>query len=104
MTETISKGALVRWNNGAQQRWGVVSDVTKAGKCIAVHLDGGDNLTFAWPSETVEHVLLDTGQSVKLTATGDRGVVSARIPSDGRVFYSVSLADGGNRTVTEDGV
>src|SRR5439155_10366823 len=34
----------------------------------------------------------------------DRGVIAERLVSGGRIFYSVSLADRGNRTVMEDGV
>jgi superfamily II DNA or RNA helicase len=71
---------------------------------VLVHFDDGRNLKFAWPSETLEHVQLDAGQPVTLAATGDRGVITTKVPSGGRLFYTVALADGGSKTVTEDGV
>jgi ATP-dependent helicase HepA len=104
MSREISVGSLVRWNGGDAPVWGVVTDVERGGKSILVHLDNGENLKFAWPAEVLEHVLLEAGQPVQLTATGDRGVVTNRVDSGARIFYSVALADGENRTVTEDGV
>src|SRR5436190_13970437 len=92
LTSEITKGALVRWNNGEQLRWGIVASVTNGGKSVAVHFDEGDDLSFAWPSETLERVLLEAGQPVRLIATDDRGVVTTRVTSNGRTFYSVALA------------
>src|SRR5439155_20643582 len=99
-----SQGSRIRWHNGERETWGVVTECENSGKSILGRFDDGQELRFAWPSETVHHILLNAGQPVQLTATGDRGVVTTRLPSNGRIFYSVSLSDGGNRTVTEDGV
>lgn len=74
------------------------------GHQVSVHFDDGRDLQFAWPSETLAHVLLEPGQPVELVATGDRGNVAGRVEGADRIFYSVNLADGGNRTVGEDGV
>src|SRR5690242_18462671 len=104
MLDEIYAGALVRWSNGGDPAWGVVSSVAANRKSLDVHLDGGANHTFAWPNEALEHVLLDVGQPVLLTATNERGVVAARTPAGGKTFYSVSLAAGGQKTVAEDGV
>jgi ATP-dependent helicase HepA len=93
----------VRWNNGATESWGVVV-AADSGRKITVHFDDGRDLQFAWPVDTLEHVLLNPGEPVRLAATGDRGVIANRIDGADRVFYSVTLADGGNRTVAEDGV
>src|SRR2546429_623018 len=73
-------------------------------RCHASVVDNGANIQFAWPSATLEPVVLEPGQAVRLTATGDRGVVTSRIDSGGRLFYAVALAEGGSKTVTEDGV
>jgi ATP-dependent helicase HepA len=102
-SDGISRGALVCWNNGASESWGVVV-AADGGHQVAAHFDDGRDLQFAWPSETLVHVLFEPGQAVELIATGDRGNIARRLDGPDRIFYSVNLADGGNRTVGEDGV
>lgn len=104
VSHEVGLGALMRWTAGDHPVWGVVTAVGERAKSVAIHFDDGRDLQFAWPTDNLAHALLDVGQPVQLTATGDRGVVSSRLETGGRIFYSVGLADGGNRTVTEDGV
>src|SRR4051794_41561344 len=95
MSGEIGLGALVRWTAGDQPVWGVVAAVGERARSVDVHLDDGRDLSFAWPADALEHVLLDVGQLVQLTATGDRGVVSSRLESGGGGFYLVWVADRG---------
>lgn len=72
----IAAGALVRWTGGDVDRWGVVVAVLPDGRSAAVHFDDGETLQFAWPAENLIRVVFEKGQTVKLEATGERGVIS----------------------------
>ena len=98
----IAVGALVRWTGGDIDKWGVIASFD--GRRVTVHFDGGENLQFAWPADNLIRVVLDQGQTVRLEATDERGVVANVVVKSDRVIYVVSLPDGSSKTVTEDGV
>src|SRR5215210_8057374 len=99
MSRESSDGGLVRWDSGDAPICGVQTSVEDGGRSALVHFDNSENLKFAWPSDALTPVLLEVGQPVQLVATGDRGVVTNRAEGRGRIFYSVALTSGDNRTV-----
>jgi hypothetical protein len=100
----ISTGNLLRWTAGDPERIGVAAAVDAGIKRVTIRFDDGETLQFAWPTESLHRLVLDKGQTVRLHATDDRGVIANVIPSGDRFLYLVSLADGSSKTVTEDGV
>jgi ATP-dependent helicase HepA len=95
-------GQLLRWKSEAGDGYGVVSAV--AGRRVAVRMDAGEELQFAWPSEVLERVEFAAGDPVEVVGANQAGVVADRNEVGGRMFYEVTLPGNVRRTITEDGL
>jgi hypothetical protein len=99
----LAAGNIVRWLAGANGGVGVVVDVN-GGRQVRVRFDSGEENLFAWPNEVLERVRFDPGSKVHLLADDEIGVVSDLTEIDDRIFYTVQLPGGVQKTVLEDGI
>ena len=99
----IAKGNLVRWRNGQTGNIGVVADVSND-RQVSVSFDGGDLMTFAWPSSVLERVLFPVGSQVETTGEREVGVVVGVSAAADILVYQVNLSGGATKLIVESGL
>jgi len=97
---------LVRWGTDGSGKLGSVASVNAATRVITVAFDDGTRHDFAeaTAAEVIGRVVLDHGQSVRVLASDESGMVTNSEVRDGVLLYKVHLARGGSRLVIENGV